>query len=241
MIKALLSVLTLSLSTQVWGNPASQYSRAPEDWVQVWHTKGARGYIDGSSLDRSGDVVRFDQLMVLENPDATGAASIRSRTEMDCARSTSRLISFSSHSKDDRPISGFKFPNGGPVEAIESGVSRQIFNFVCHRGGASGEGQLTPSAAESPRSAEAHQCLATVENGSGVKSFRNGCNFAVSFSYCAGQGNCPRRIIHIFVGAYGLSASGFRGEAHWFACRHPARPAGVSYVQGRGLLGRCHT
>ncbi len=104
--------------------------------------------------------------------------------------------------------------------------------------------------------AEAHECVEIDQSGSGnYGAFKNTCGYPISFYSCNFR---PRTIQGGFnwsadfdcsqqkTGMYTPSANGRVAAhnrntetVHWFACKSPASPADVSFVDGQGLTGRC--
>lgn len=102
--------------------------------------------------------------------------------------------------------------------------------------------------------AEANHCLRLYKQvNEAYGGFSNGCGFRVDFAFCNyrpkpgswGEAfDCakgPSGIAGSDVAANFFSADHTNGaeKVYWFACKSPALPADVEYVEGRGLIGRC--
>ena len=105
--------------------------------------------------------------------------------------------------------------------------------------------------------AEAHECIAIDNAGSGnFGAFKNTCSYRVNFYTCnykprVTQGgfnwsadfDCGRQQHGMHTPGAGVSVAAHNRNTetvHWFACKAPASPVDVSFVQGQGLSGRCN-
>ncbi len=105
--------------------------------------------------------------------------------------------------------------------------------------------------------AEAHQCIAIDNAGSGnFGAFKNTCSYKVNFDTCnykpritqggfnwSADFNCEKQQIGMHTPGAGVSVAAHNRNTemvYWFACKAPATPVDVTYVQGQGLSGRCN-
>jgi hypothetical protein len=165
------------------------------------------------------------------------------RMSFNCDAGTARPLYYR-HYVGDRLVEESAVTASAADEPVQRrSLMHHAMRYVCDSRFANGS-QPPPSATASPQPRAApeeqvNHCLGIVTDGSGVHSFRNYCNFAVEFNYCAVEQNCLNNILHVRLSPGGIAGGGFRGRAFWLTCRQPARPTGVYYIQGRGLSGTC--
>lgn len=105
--------------------------------------------------------------------------------------------------------------------------------------------------------AEAHQCISIDNAGSGnFGAFKNTCGYRVNFYTCnykpritqggfnwSADFDCEKQQIGMHTPGAGVSVASHNRNTemvYWFACKAPASPVDVTYVQGQGLSGRCN-
>ncbi len=105
--------------------------------------------------------------------------------------------------------------------------------------------------------AEAHECVAIDNASSGnFGAFKNTCGFRVNFYTCnyrpritqggfnwSADFDCDKQQMGMHTPGGGVSVAAHNRNTetvHWFACKAPATPVDVSFVQGQGLSGRCN-
>ncbi len=105
--------------------------------------------------------------------------------------------------------------------------------------------------------AEAHQCVAIDNAGSGnFGAFKNTCSYRVNFDTCnykpritqggfnwSADFDCEKQQIGMHTPGAGVSVAAHNRNTemvYWFACKAPAMPVDVTFVQGQGLSGRCN-
>ena len=97
--------------------------------------------------------------------------------------------------------------------------------------------------------AEAHECVDVDASGS-YGGLVNKCNYPIEVQYCnfrpkkdswAAQLECGKSGGLTTVGAGRTSANHVKNTetVFFFACKKPALPSDVTYVEGKGLSGRC--
>ncbi len=97
--------------------------------------------------------------------------------------------------------------------------------------------------------AEAHECVDVDASGS-YGGLVNKCNYPIEVQYCnfrpkkdswAAQLECGKSGGLTTVGAGKTSANHVKNTetVFFFACKKPALPSDVTYVEGKGLSGRC--
>jgi hypothetical protein len=105
--------------------------------------------------------------------------------------------------------------------------------------------------------AEAHECISIDNAGSGnFGAFKNTCGYRVNFYTCnykpritqggfnwSADFDCEKQQIGMHTPGAGVSVASHNRNTemvYWFACKAPASPVDVTYVQGQGLSGRCN-
>ena len=110
------------------------------EWISLGRTENFRLYLDQSSVQRNGDLVRVFQLTDFTTAqwvdERTVVGSIRSLVEYDCSQPRARTLALEAYSEqmgEGRLVAGEQKPDAGWEDVAPGGVGENTRKLVCRK------------------------------------------------------------------------------------------------------------